>query len=48
VLDEQGRLREHMAIFVDGGQLRDRVGLTDPVNEEGMIDVIQALSGGQQ
>ena len=48
VLDEQGRLREHMAIFVNGGQLRDRVGLTDAVDEEGIIDVIQALSGGQQ
>ena len=48
VLDEQGRLREHMAIFVDGGQLRDRVGLTDRVDEDGIIDVIQALSGGQQ
>jgi molybdopterin synthase sulfur carrier subunit len=48
VLDEQGRLREHMAIFVNGGQLRDRVGLTDPVDDEGVIDVIQALSGGER
>jgi len=48
VLDEQGRLREHMAIFVNGGQLRDRVGLTDVVEEDGVIDVIQALSGGEQ
>lgn len=48
VLDEQGRLREHMAIFVNGGQLRDRVGLSDPVDDDGTIDVIQALSGGQQ
>jgi hypothetical protein len=47
VLDEQGRLREHMAIFVNGAQLRDRAGLTDPVGEEGVIDVIQALSGGE-
>ena len=48
VLDDQGRLREHMAIFVDGGQLRDRAGLTDPVADDGVIDVIQALSGGEQ
>jgi len=47
VLDEQGRLREHMAIFVNGGQLRDRAGLTDPVEDEGVNDVIQALSGGE-
>ena len=46
VLDDQGRLREHMAIFVNGGQLRDRVGLTDAVTSDGVIDVIQALSGG--
>ncbi len=46
VLDEQGRLREHMAIFVNGGQLRDRAGLTDPVPADGVVDVIQALSGG--
>ena len=46
VLDEQGRLREHMAIFVNGGQLRDRAGLTDPVPPDGVVDVIQALSGG--
>jgi len=46
VLDDQGRLREHMAIFVDGGLLRDRAGLSDAVGAEGVIDVIQALSGG--
>ena len=46
VLDDQGRLREHMAIFIDGGLLRDRAGLSDPVGDDGVIDVIQALSGG--
>ena len=46
VLDDQGRLREHMAIFVNGSQLDDRVGLTDAVPADGVIDVIQALSGG--
>ena len=46
VLDDQGRLREHMAIFINGSQLRDRVGLTDVVPADGVIDVIQALSGG--
>ena len=46
VLDEHGRLREHMAIFVDGGQLRDRAALSDAVSEDGTIDIIQALSGG--
>jgi len=46
VLDDQGRLREHMSIFIDGEQLRDRVHLTDPVPADGVLDVIQALSGG--
>lgn len=46
VLDEQGRLREHMAVFVDGAQLKDRSGLSDPVAADGVVDVIQALSGG--
>lgn len=46
VLDDQGRLREHMSIFINGEQLRDRTSLTDPVPADGVIDVIQALSGG--
>jgi molybdopterin synthase sulfur carrier subunit len=46
VLDEQGRLRQHMALFVDGRQVRDRDHLQDPVAEGDIIDVIQALSGG--
>jgi molybdopterin synthase sulfur carrier subunit len=46
VLDDQGRLREHMAIFVNGAQLQDRSGLTDIVPADGIVDVIQALSGG--
>lgn len=46
VLDDQGRLREHMSIFINGEQLRDRARLTDPVPADGILDVIQALSGG--
>jgi len=46
VLDDQGRLREHMSIFINGEQLRDRTSLTDPVPADGVVDVIQALSGG--
>jgi hypothetical protein len=46
VLDDQGRLRQHMAAFVDGRQLRDRDSLTDEVSPEAVIDVVQALSGG--
>jgi sulfur-carrier protein len=46
VLDDQGRLRRHMAIFVDGQHIRDRNGLTDPVAADAVVDLIQALSGG--
>jgi hypothetical protein len=46
VLDEQGALRKHMIIFVNGDQLRDRVHLSDPVPPDGEVYVLQALSGG--
>jgi hypothetical protein len=46
VLDEQGRLRQHMALFIDGRQVRDRDRLEDDVAEGAIVDVIQALSGG--
>ena len=46
VLDDQGRLRQHMAIFIDGRQIRDREGLSDPVGDDATIDLVQALSGG--
>jgi hypothetical protein len=46
VLDDQGRLRQHMAIFVDGRHIRDRKRLTDPVAADAVVDLIQALSGG--
>lgn len=46
VLDDQGRLRHHMAIFIDGEQLKDRDGLSDAVGSRSTIDIIQALSGG--
>lgn len=48
VLDEQGALRKHMVIFVDGVQIRDRTGLSDPVAEDGEIYIMQALSGGSE
>jgi len=46
VLDDQGAVRSHMVVFVDGRQIRDRQNLTDPVGENGEIYVAQALSGG--
>ncbi len=46
VLDEQGALRKHMIIFIDGEMIKDRVRLSDPVPPNGEIYVMQALSGG--
>jgi hypothetical protein len=48
VLDDQGRLRHHMAAFIDGRQLRDRDHLSDEVPPDAVIDVVQALSGGER
>lgn len=46
VVDDQGALRKHMAIFVDGKQVSDRTTLTDPVGADAEIYIMQALSGG--
>jgi sulfur-carrier protein len=46
VLDDQGALRKHVVIFIDGVQLRDRSALTDRVPGDGELYVMQALSGG--
>ncbi len=46
VLDDQGELRVHMVVFVDGEQVRDRAGLSDAVAPGGEVYVMQALSGG--
>ena len=46
VLDDQGRLRTHVVIYVDGSPLRDRTALGDAVAEGAEIHVMQALSGG--
>ncbi|MEM7465195.1 MAG: MoaD/ThiS family protein [Pseudomonadota bacterium] len=46
VLDEQGGLRKHMGIIVDGTVIADRTTLSDPVGTNSQIYVLQALSGG--
>lgn len=46
VLDDQGAIRKHMTVFVDGRPIRDRSGLTDPVAQDARVHVMQALSGG--
>jgi hypothetical protein len=46
VLDDQGALRKHMAIFINGEPVLDRIKLADKVPADGTIDIVQALSGG--
>lgn len=46
VLDERGRLRQHVAVFVGGELIRDRTRLSDTVEANQAIFVMQALSGG--
>ena len=46
VLDDQGAVRTHVVIFVDGSSLRDRHCLSDPLRPGSEIFVMQALSGG--
>jgi molybdopterin converting factor small subunit len=46
VLDEQGQLRKHVSIYVDGRRITDRERLSDAVAPASEICVLQALSGG--
>jgi sulfur-carrier protein len=46
VLDDQGALRPHVAVYVNGRLVGDRTRLSDPVAAHDEIYVFQALSGG--
>ena len=46
VLDDQGALRKHVAIFVDGTCMVDRQTLSDALRPDSEILVVQSLSGG--
>ena len=46
VLDDTGKLRKHMAAFIDGQQIDDREALSDRVAPNAIVDVVQSLSGG--
>ena len=46
VLDEQGRVRKHVSIYLDGALIQDRLRLSDAVGPASEIYVLQALSGG--
>ena len=46
VLDDQGAVRKHVVVFVNGTAIKDRQQLSDPVAPTSEIFVMQALSGG--
>jgi hypothetical protein len=46
VLDDQGAVRRHMVVFVNGRAIQDRSTLSDLVPEGAEVYVMQALSGG--
>jgi sulfur-carrier protein len=46
VLDDQGAVRWHVAIFRNGELIRDRRRLSDPVDDGDELFISQALSGG--
>ena len=46
VLDDQGHVRKHVALFVDGRMIADRRDLSLGVAQASEIYVAQALSGG--
>jgi molybdopterin converting factor small subunit len=46
VLDDQGAVRRHVAIYINGEVMRDRVHLSDAVGTQDEVYVFQALTGG--
>lgn len=46
ILDEQGSLRKHVNIFIDGKMINDRKTLSDLFTINSEIYIMQALSGG--
>ena len=46
VLDDQGRVRQHVHIYINNERINDAVTLGDPVGADDEVFVFQALSGG--
>lgn len=46
IVDEQGALRKHVNIFVGDELIHDKKNLSDAVNVDTKIYIMQALSGG--
>lgn len=46
VLDEQGAVRKHVAVFLNGRMIPSRTDLDLPVGGDDRVLVVQALTGG--
>lgn len=46
ILDEQGHLRRHVVVFIDGRRVHDRASLDDAIDAGSRVHVLQALTGG--
>lgn len=46
IVDEQGRLRRHVNVFINDRPVEDRDGLSDALSDTDEVFVLQALSGG--
>lgn len=46
LLDEQGRLRRHVNLFVGEEEVRSLEGLESPVGEGTTLSIVPAVSGG--
>jgi molybdopterin synthase sulfur carrier subunit len=46
VLDDQGEVRKHVKVLVDGRNIKDRRRQSDELEPNSRVHVFQALSGG--
>ena len=46
ILDDQGRLRRHVHVYVNDARVNDAVRLADSVGDRDEVFVFQALTGG--
>lgn len=44
--DDQGALRHHVNIFINNNMIKDRTSLSDRIDENDSVFIMQALSGG--
>lgn len=45
-VDERGRLRHHVVVYLDGSAIQDKDTLSEPVADTSELYLFQALSGG--